>query len=276
MENCQPDPSKFKFTNVGTSVTDTYEELLVPRIFRPWADFLLDQAGVCEGHHVLDVACGPGTVAQQAAGRAGPNGKVTGADISPEMLDIARLKKGGPNSAPIEFVESPAAPLNVPDSAFDAVMCQQGFQFFPNRVEALKEMARAVRPQGLIAIAVWGTIGKNPIWNAMHQALRASATADIADMMKAPFSLNDPKELQALCEEAGLKNIDIQGHTLSIRFEGGIAQVVRCLEATPISSKLSEDQKKTFHQELGSRLEPMLNGKNVHGASFSHIILARR
>ncbi len=148
------DPAKFDFKNSGDAVAQVYEELLVPRIFVPWAKLLLTEAKLSSGETVLDVACGPGTVARMASEMVDSKGKVTAADISPPMLDIARSKPHSPNSAPIEYVESPAHPLKVDDASFDVTVCQQGLQFFPERVEALKEMARATRPGGRMAVAV--------------------------------------------------------------------------------------------------------------------------
>lgn len=242
---------------------------------RPWAQLLLDQAKVGKGHHVLDIACGPGTVIRLAAERVGPEGKALGADISPEMLEVAKSKGPIPGAAHLEFVESPAAPLNVPDESFDVVTCQQGLQFFPDRVEALKEMRRALKPDGLLALAVWGSLDQCPLWGAIHQALQATLSTETADMMKAPFSLNDPDELRSLCEEAGLSKIDIQGHTLPLTFEEGTNQVARCIEATPISSQMPEDKKEPFARDLAGRLENYMEGNAVHATAFSHIILAR-
>jgi ubiquinone/menaquinone biosynthesis C-methylase UbiE len=274
MSSGQTDPTKFQFTKVGTTVTNTYEELLVPHIMLPCAEILLDQARIEKGQHVLDVACGPGTVTYLAAEKTGPEGRVTGVDISPEMLDIARSKISALDSAPTEFIESSSAPLNVPDSTYDVVVCQHGLQFFPDRVESLKEMARAGRPNSIVAVAAWGAIDKNPIMNAMHQALLDSTSPEIADMMKAPFSMNDLSEIYQIFKDAGLKNIDIQGHTIPVNFEGGIYQVGKCLEATPIASSLSEYQKITFKQELDARLEHLLDGDSVKSTTFTHIILA--
>ncbi|MGV7222286.1 MAG: class I SAM-dependent methyltransferase [Nitrospinales bacterium] len=274
MSGGQTDPTKFQFTKVGTTVTKTYEELLVPRIMIPCAEILLDQARVEKGQHVLDVACGPGTVTYLVAEKTGPEGNVTGVDISPEMLDIARSKISDPNSAPTEFIESSCAPLNVPDSAYDVVVCQHGLQFFPDRVESLKEMARAAQPNSIVAVAAWGAIEKNPVMNAIHQALQDSTSPEVADMMKAPFSMNDLPEIYQIFKDAGLKNIDIQGHTIPVTFEGGVSQVGKCLEATPIASNLSEYQKITFKQELDARLEYLLDGDSVKSTTFTHIILA--
>src|SRR5262249_12264703 len=132
-----------------------YDEVLVPRLFRPWAELLIEKSGIELGDSVLDVATGPGTVAEIAAERVGPTGKVTAADISNPMLEIARSKASPRNAAPIAYVESPASPLTVESGLFDGAYCQHGLQYFPDRRAGLLEMHRALRPGGWLAVAVW-------------------------------------------------------------------------------------------------------------------------
>src|SRR5262249_44473551 len=70
------------------------------------------------------------------------------------MLDVANSKPSLPDSAPITYIESPAAPLGVESAAFDFVVCQQGLQFSPDRLAAVSEMRRALKPGGQLAIAI--------------------------------------------------------------------------------------------------------------------------
>lgn len=79
------------------------------------------------------------------------------------MLDIAKGKKQPLTSAPIEYLLSPAAPLAAATGEFDAVLCQQGLQFFPDRATALREMHRVLKPSGRTAIAVWAELERNQI-----------------------------------------------------------------------------------------------------------------
>ena len=167
------DATRFQFND--PSVPKTYDELLVPRLFEPWAKLLLDEVGLQLGECVLDIATGPGTVARLAAVRLGPQGRIVATDIAQPMLDIARGKIQPPTSAPIEYLQSPAAPLAAATSAFDAVLCQQGLQFFPDRAAALREMRRVLKPSGRAVIAVWAELERNQIYAAFHAALHATA-----------------------------------------------------------------------------------------------------
>jgi len=171
----------FQFTE--DTVPRAYEEVLVPRLFEPWALLLLEECNLRPNAVVLDVATGPGTVARLAAKRIGPGGRVVATDISRPMLDVANSKPSLPDSAPITYIESPAAPLGVEGAAFDFVVCQQGLQFFPDRSAALSEMRRALKPGGQLAIATWSRIEDNALYAALHAALRESVPVDLADRL---------------------------------------------------------------------------------------------
>src|ERR1700722_12909740 len=103
------------FASASTDALSFYDEIMVPRMFGPWASYLLDQIQPQSGQSALDVACGPGTVTRNVALRVGPSGRVVGCDLSPTMLGIARSKISAIDSAPIEYLECPADSLHVPD-----------------------------------------------------------------------------------------------------------------------------------------------------------------
>jgi ubiquinone/menaquinone biosynthesis C-methylase UbiE len=90
---------------------------------------------------VLDIATGPGAVARLAALRLGPQGRVAATDIAPPMLEIARGKSTVVGAAPIEYLQSPASPLPFLSQTFDAVLCQHGLQFFPEKLLTVSSRA---------------------------------------------------------------------------------------------------------------------------------------
>lgn len=145
-----PEPGLFNFT----SVPDGYRRYLQPTIFDPWARELLAFVPPARGNAVLDVAAGTGAVAQTAAQIVGPSGRVIACDVSPLMLAGVGLETANDRAA-VELLESPADHLALPDGMVDAVYCQQGLQFMPDRPAVMTEMLRVLRPGGSLGIAVW-------------------------------------------------------------------------------------------------------------------------
>ncbi len=269
------DATRFQFTNV--SVPKAYDEFFVPRLFEPWAKLLLDEVNLRPGEAVLDVATGPGTVARLAAARLGSRGRVVATDIAPLMLDIARAKPAIAGAAPIEYLESPAAPLAVPSGTFDSVLCQQGLQFFPDKPGALREMHRVLKPNGRAAIAVWTELERNQIFAAFHAALRATVPAELASLMTAPFSWPSGAALKDAAEEAGFRNIRLLTPTLPMVLEGGLEQAVRSFSATPVSpgvAALPQDTREAFFAAMRREMAPLVTDGKVIGEMTSNIIIA--
>jgi ubiquinone/menaquinone biosynthesis C-methylase UbiE len=266
----------FQFTD--DAVPRAYEEVLVPRLFEPWALLLLDECNLRPNAAVLDVATGPGTVARIAAKRIGPGGRVVATDISRPMLDVANSKPSSPDSAPFTFIESPAAPLGVESAAFDVVVCQQGLQFFPDRLAALSEMRRALKPGGQLAIAAWSHIEDNAIYAALHAALRESVPGDLADRLLAPFNWPDVQVLKNMVAVAGFHEIRVKSVTLPLIFEGGIAQAARALAASPLAPSLATLAAGTqlkLNAAIGAHLAPLLRDGKVSANMTSNIAIAR-
>jgi SAM-dependent methyltransferase len=101
-------------------------------ILGPCAPSLVNAARLSAGERVLDVACGTGVVTRIAAERVGPAGRAVGMDLNPGMIAVARSLPA-PNGAPIEWLERSALDLGLEDASFEAVLCQQGLQFFPDK-----------------------------------------------------------------------------------------------------------------------------------------------
>jgi SAM-dependent methyltransferase len=108
-------------------------------------------AGVSPGAQVLDVACGTGVVALTAA-RAGA--KVTGVDLTPELVERAR-ENAGLMGVEAEFMQGDAEALPLPDARFDVVVSQFGHMFAPRPEVAIAEMLRVLKPGGTLAFATW-------------------------------------------------------------------------------------------------------------------------
>jgi SAM-dependent methyltransferase len=123
------------------------------------AGLTVERAGVSTGERVLDVATGTGNAALRAA-RAGA--QVTGLDLSPALLEVAR-ERAREEGLEIEFVQGDAEELPFPDDAFDRVLSVFGAMFAPRHERTGSELLRVTRPGGTVALTTWlpeGAMGR--------------------------------------------------------------------------------------------------------------------
>lgn len=195
------------------SFPDAYERWLVGPLFRPWAEVLIKRMALAAGDRLLDVACGTGIVARLAKEQLGNEGRVVGIDLSPQMLAVARAV------APrIDWREGNAGALPLDDGErFDVVICQQGLQFFPDRLAAVREMRRALVPGGRLAVATWRPLDENPCFRDLHQV----AERHVGIIVDQRHAFGDPAVLQALLGDAGFRDLRMEGMSRAVRLSDG-------------------------------------------------------
>jgi SAM-dependent methyltransferase len=272
------DPRAVSCFSVG-SVAGAYDEIYLPRIFIPWARLLLERAALRPGEAVLDIATGPGTVARLAAEQLGPKGRVVGADLSEAMIAIAKAKPPSAGAATIEYLVSPAAPLTVEDGGFDVVTCQQGLQFFPDRAAAIREMHRALKPGGRVVAAVWREIALQPYFAAMDGALRECLPADQAEPYGAPFRWPRGVKVEAAFRDGRFTNVSVVEVRQPLTFEGGVAQAISALAASPIATTIAKLDAHTRARLLSAaerRLNPLVADGQVRTQMVSNLVTARK
>ena len=196
---------------------ELYERHLVPAMFGPWAEDLVALAAPEPGESVLDVACGSGVVARLVAQRVGPAGTVVGLDFNAGRLAVARSLPPVPGAA-IEWREGDALALPFAKGTFSLVCCQQGLQFFPDRLKTLIEMHRVLTPSSRLALNVWRSIQYNPGAAAMAEALERHVSPEAATFRRSPFAYGDGEELQRFVAEAGFRDVIVRPAVKVLRF----------------------------------------------------------
>ena len=216
------------------SLPAAYDRLFSASFFGPWARVLIELAGVRAGEAVLDVATGPGTVARLAAERVGTSGRVVGIDLSGPMLEVARTKPGEPGAAAIDFVQRSADDLQLPDGSFDVVLCQQGLQYFPDQIAALREMRRVLKPGGHVGIAVWAKGYGRDIEQVLSECLKRVGAKEPAY----PGYGTRPHDLTRALSDVGFVSVRCEERTLEIRLSGGGEEVLEGWGAGPMRAEL--------------------------------------
>ncbi|MEZ4652241.1 MAG: methyltransferase domain-containing protein [Candidatus Eisenbacteria bacterium] len=195
------------------AVAQAYESLFVPALFAQWAPHVARIARVSRGQRVLDVACGTGALAREMGRQVGETGSVTGLDLIPGMVEVA--KQIAPH---IEFRHGAAEDLPFPDQTFDVVVSQFGLMFFPDRAQALREMIRVLRPGGRLAVAVWDSLDATPAIAAEVSLLDRMAGSAAANALRAPFALGDPTILEQLARDAEVADATVTTKPGTARF----------------------------------------------------------
>ena len=126
------------------SIPDLYEHYLVPMIFQPYADDLARRLADLHPGDVLELAAGTGAVTRALASRLPASTAITATDLNQPMIDHAAAIGA---ARPVTWQQADAIDLPFDDVCFDAVVCQFGVMFFPDRHKAFTEMRRVLLPE---------------------------------------------------------------------------------------------------------------------------------
>jgi ubiquinone/menaquinone biosynthesis C-methylase UbiE len=218
------------------SVPENYERYFIPAIGAPLANDLVGIAALRSGERVLDVACGTGVVARLASGAVGATGTVAGLDVNPGMLAVARSTT--PPGVAIDWHEASAEAMPLPDASFDAVLCQMGLQFVPDKHAALTEMRRVLAPNGRRILNVPGPTPQ--LFVLMGEALARHIGAEAAGFVNQVFSLHDTAQIQNLISGAGFRDVSVQAGTRLLRLPPPEEFLWQYVQSTPLADAVAQ------------------------------------
>jgi SAM-dependent methyltransferase len=229
-----------------------------PRISRrivAVGELLGERLGAGPGVEMLDVATGAGNVAIPAARRGA---KVTGLDITPELLEVARARAREAN-VQVEFVEGDAEALPFADDSFDRVSSCMGVMFAPRHDQAARELLRVARPGGTIAVAAWtpeGLIGQ-------FFALTSSFMPPPPPGLQAPVMWGQEEHVR---EILGAPGVELEFERCVVPFEHDSAEAVidedeQALGPAIMAKAALEPQGR--YEELRSRMIELYDAANT-------------
>ena len=260
---------------LSAEAAELYERYVARYILGPWAPLLVDAAGLAAGECALDVACGTGVVARIAAQRVGPGGRVVGLDLNPGMIAVARSLPA-PVGAPIEWLERSAVDLLLPDASFDVVLCQQGLQFFPDKLVALREMRRVLVHGGRLALSVWNSTG---VYNAAVGEALARFVGEVAAIkFCASRQVPSREELQRFITEAGFSEVEVRVSRMDIHLPHLDKFILDHLAGTPVAPFIAAarpDTRKTMAANITEQLQQYADGDGVTYPEETHVVTAR-
>ena len=176
------------------SVPAIYEQYLVPLIFQPYADDLARRLAVLRPSSVLELAAGTGVVTRAVASSLPASVSITATDLHQAMLDEASARG---TSRPVHWRQADAMQLPFPDGSFDAVLCQFGVMFFPDKAAAFAEARRVLTPGGTFLFNVWDRLEENEIPHVVTRALESLFPDNPPRFMaRVPHGYHDPEVIR--------------------------------------------------------------------------------
>jgi SAM-dependent methyltransferase len=224
-------------------LADTYHAHFAP-VSEHAAEPLLGAAKVAAGMRVLDVACGSGVVAGHAARRGA---QVTGVDLAPRMVELARALNPG-----CMFREASVDALPFEDAAFDSVVCSFGIGHFPDAPAAVAECARVVRRGGFCAFAWWDLPDRNRMHGVLLAALDEVKPTPPPELPAGPplFRYSEDAEFRRLLESAGLRDVSLAPHGFKWQLPDAEALWKACMGCMARNSTLIRAQRPEVQERI--------------------------
>lgn len=187
------------------SIPALYDRHMGPVLFEPYArDVAARLPGTAT--RVLEIAAGTGRVTRHLVAALPPGGALVATDLYDAMLAEARTRI---TDARVTWQSADMQALPFPDRAFDAIVCQFGLMFVPDKPLALREMHRVLAPGGTLLLSVWDSLEKNPASKRLHELAYALMVDDPPTFMATPFSMPDPAVLVTLASGAGFSGVRV-------------------------------------------------------------------
>ena len=176
------------------SVPALYEKYLVPLIFQPYADDLARRVAALRPSKVLEIAAGTGVVTRALAAALPTDVAITATDLNQAMLDEASARG---TARPVNWRQADAMQLPFEDRSFDAVVCQFGVMFFPDKAAAFAEARRVLTSGGWFLFNVWDTLESNEIPHVVIRALESVFPDNPPRFLaRVPHGYHDPAMIQ--------------------------------------------------------------------------------
>ena len=188
------------------NIPQYYDHGLGPMIFADYAAEIAQRVAAGNPARALETAAGTGIVTRKLRDVLPAGTHITATDLNPPMLDVARAKfRVGEQ---VEFQSADAMALPFADGSFDAVVCQFGLMFFPDKAKSFAEVRRVLAPGGRYAFSVWDSHRYNPFGRIAHQIAERFFPVDPPPFYGVPFSCHQIDPIKEFLIEAGFTGIN--------------------------------------------------------------------
>jgi ubiquinone/menaquinone biosynthesis C-methylase UbiE len=190
------------------SMPALYDRHLGPFIFEPYAQDLAERVARLGPQRLLETAAGTGIVTRALAGALPATAAITATDLNQAMVDYAAAQTRAPN---VTWRQADALALPFADGSFDAVVCQFGVMFFPDKGAGYREALRVLKPGGRFLFNVWDRIADNEISRVVTEAVASLFPADPPQFLaRTPHGYHDVAAIREQLGQAGFAGVEIE------------------------------------------------------------------
>ena len=218
------------------SIPALYDRHLGPVIFEPYAADMARRLPRLANGAVLEIAAGTGIVTQKLATSLPPSVRIVATDLNQPMLDHAASK---PGMARVTFRQADALALPFGDDEFDAVTCQFGVMFFPDRTAGYREARRVLKPGGRFVFSVWDSLATNPLAAVVTDAMAARYPQDPPRFLaRTPHAYHDVTAIRAELAAAGFTTVAVETVALIARAASHRDPAIGFCQGSPLRSEI--------------------------------------
>jgi ubiquinone/menaquinone biosynthesis C-methylase UbiE len=260
------------------SVPEIYDRFMVPLIFAPYALDLASRLTKTEPRDVLETAAGTGVLTRTLASQLPDDRRITATDLNPPMLDRAKASLSGDGR--IEWRQADALALPFKDQKFDAVACQFGAMFFPDRVQGYREAYRVLRPRGHFFFNVWDKISENEFADTVTEALAARFPHDPPRFMaRTPHGYHDPDLIRRELDQAGFTAVTIEAVEHRSKAPSAREPAIAYCQGTPLRNEIESRDASSLEaatQQASDALAHRFGAGAIDGRIRAYVITASR
>jgi SAM-dependent methyltransferase len=243
-----------------------------------YEEVLLDAADIVATDRVLDIGCGTGHTARAAARRA-HGGTVLGMDLSGAMLAVARRAAAQEGLANVRFQQGDVQIFPFGEASFDVAVSRTGSTFFGDPMAAYRNIARALRPGGRLAMVVWQPIPANEWITEIGTALAAGRRLPLPPPdAPGPFAFGDPDRVRAILTGTGFTDVDVRPRTAPEWLGADADDAFRFIVGVAgwMADGLDDDARTRALDDLRRRIEAHAGPDGVEFGSATWLVTAGR
>src|SRR3954454_15502481 len=218
------------------SIPETYDSYLGPLLSEPYASDLAAKLAALAPARVLETAAGTGVATRALARALLADAAIVATDLSRPMLDLAAAHM---ETAEVTWQQADALALPFEDGAFDAVACQFGAMFFPDKAAAYREARRVLRRGGHFALSVWERIESNELAHVVDGAVAAQFPEDPPRFLaRVPYGYHDADAIIDELRAAGFVEVTVETVARRGRAPSPLHAAVGFCQGTPLRAEI--------------------------------------